>query len=101
MDVNSSFKYKSQMSDDSDSVSSDFDSDSEQEPQQSLSNTCEQTEKKHKNLVTMKMIDFAHSTFEGFMEDPVVHIGPDLGYIKGIDTLISTLIKAMEQEACL
>ncbi len=27
------------------------------------------------------MIDFAHSTFEGFMADPVLHTGPDSGYV--------------------
>ena len=38
--------------------------------------------------ITVKMIDFAHSTFDGFMDDPVVHIGPDHGYLKGLTTLI-------------
>lgn len=49
--------------------------------------------------VTMKMIDFAHSTFEGFMDDSVVHIGPDAGYLKGIDTLIGILAKAVTAES--
>lgn len=44
--------------------------------------------------VTMKMIDFAHSTFEGFMDDPIIHEGPDSGYIKGLDSLISILQNA-------
>ena len=46
--------------------------------------------------VTMKMIDFAHSTFEGFMDDPVIHEGPDSGYIKGLDSLMSIIQNAQE-----
>ena len=45
--------------------------------------------------VTMKMIDFAHSTFEGFMDDPVIHEGPDSGYIKGLDSLVTILQNAL------
>ena len=45
----------------------------------------------------VKMIDFAHSTFQGFMEDPVAHIGPDQGYLKGLDTLIELLESAVEE----
>ena len=44
---------------------------------------------------TMKMIDFAHSTFEGFMDDPIVHEGPDSGYITGLDSLITILQSAL------
>lgn len=51
-----------------------------------------------KTEVCMKMIDFAHSTFEGFMDDKIVHKGPDLGYIKGLDTLISVLHNAIYNE---
>ena len=45
--------------------------------------------------VTMKMIDFAHSTFEGFMDDPILHEGPDAGYIKGLDSLLTILQSAL------
>ena len=45
--------------------------------------------------VTMKMIDFAHSTFEGFMDDPIIHEGPDSGYIKGLDSLVTILQNAL------
>ena len=45
--------------------------------------------------VVMKMIDFAHSTFKGFMNDPIVHFGPDHGYLQGLDSLISILQKAI------
>ncbi|TRY79814.1 hypothetical protein TCAL_10268 [Tigriopus californicus] len=43
------------------------------------------------NNVIIKMIDFAHSTFKGFMDDPIVHSGPDKGYLRGLETLISVL----------
>jgi len=34
------------------------------------------------------MIDFAHATHSGFLGDPVVHIGPDRGYLFGLQNLI-------------
>lgn len=43
------------------------------------------------NNVIIKMIDFAHSTFKGFMDDPIVHFGPDKGYLRGLETLITVL----------
>ena len=43
------------------------------------------------DLVTVKIIDFAHATFEGFLADPIVHIGPDAGFLKGLDTLLDIL----------
>ena len=49
--------------------------------------------------VTMKMIDFAHSTFEGFMDDPIIHEGPDSGYIKGLDSLVTILQNALYNHA--
>ena len=47
--------------------------------------------------VTMKMIDFANVTFKGFLDDSVIHIGPDSGYLKGIDTLIRILFHALKE----
>lgn len=47
-------------------------------------------------LVKIKLIDFAHATYDGFMKDPVVHEGPDVGFIKGIDTILNILISARE-----
>ena len=47
--------------------------------------------------VVVKMIDFAHSTYEGFMGDPIPHSGPDAGYVKGLDTLIDFLEAALEK----
>ncbi len=41
------------------------------------------------------MIDFAHTTFEGFMSDPVLHSGPDSGYLKGLDTLVDIFETAL------
>jgi len=41
-------------------------------------------------LVSVKIIDFAHSTHSG-LKDPTLHEGPDHGFLLGIDSLISTL----------
>ncbi|XP_073447789.1 inositol hexakisphosphate kinase 1 [Aquarana catesbeiana] len=41
--------------------------------------------------VDVRMIDFAHSTFKGFRDDPKVHDGPDKGYVLGLRSLISIL----------
>ena len=48
--------------------------------------------------VTMKMIDFAHSTFEGFLDDPITHSGPDSGYLKGLDTLIRIIFRNLKED---
>lgn len=39
--------------------------------------------------VDVRMVDFAHSTFEGFGEDSTVHEGVDAGYLLGLQTLIN------------
>ncbi|XP_056381204.1 inositol hexakisphosphate kinase 1-like [Hyla sarda] len=41
--------------------------------------------------VDVRMIDFAHSTYKGFRDDPTVHDGPDKGYVLGLHNLISIL----------
>ena len=41
--------------------------------------------------VDVRMIDFAHSTFKGFRDDPTVHDGPDRGYVFGLESLISIM----------
>ncbi|VDM49634.1 unnamed protein product [Toxocara canis] len=40
--------------------------------------------------IDVRMIDFAHSTFEGFLDDER-YSGPDEGYLLGIDSLIEVL----------
>ncbi|XP_067417348.1 inositol hexakisphosphate kinase 1 isoform X1 [Emydura macquarii macquarii] len=41
--------------------------------------------------VDVRMIDFAHSTFKGFRDDPTVHDGPDVGYVFGLESLINIM----------
>ncbi|MEE6519638.1 hypothetical protein FKM82_017337 [Ascaphus truei] len=41
--------------------------------------------------VDVRMIDFAHSTYKGFHDDPTVHDGPDKGYVLGLRSLVSVL----------
>ncbi|XP_060096081.1 inositol hexakisphosphate kinase 1 isoform X2 [Heteronotia binoei] len=47
--------------------------------------------------VDVRMIDFAHSTFKGFRDDPTVHDGPDKGYMFGLESLIN-IIEEMRDE---
>ncbi|KAG8436205.1 hypothetical protein GDO86_007349 [Hymenochirus boettgeri] len=42
-------------------------------------------------IVDVRMIDFAHSTYKGFRDDPTVHDGPDKGYVLGLRSLINVL----------
>ena len=37
--------------------------------------------------VDVRMIDFAHTTFSGYLGDDLVHWGPDNGYLLGLDSL--------------
>lgn len=82
----------------SDASISDADLDFDAYSDESVS-AMELEEPQHQDLVTMKMIDFAHTTFEGFMDDPIIHDGPDLGYIKGVDTLLAILEHSLYEEA--
>ncbi|XP_014671761.1 PREDICTED: inositol hexakisphosphate kinase 1-like isoform X2 [Priapulus caudatus] len=41
--------------------------------------------------VDVRMIDFAHTTHEGFRDDCIVHKGPDTGYIFGLENMIRIL----------
>lgn len=47
--------------------------------------------------VDVRMIDFAHSTFKGFRDDPTVHDGPDMGYVFGLESLVN-IIEQMQDE---
>ena len=42
-----------------------------------------------RQLVDVRMIDFAHATHSMCVRDPIKYSGPDEGYILGLDTLIS------------
>ncbi|XP_074640766.1 inositol hexakisphosphate kinase 1-like [Tubulanus polymorphus] len=43
--------------------------------------------------VDVRMIDFAHTTFQGFPSDKVTHTGPDTGYLFGLENLIKTFLE--------
>uniref|UniRef100_A0AC35TIK9 Kinase n=1 Tax=Rhabditophanes sp. KR3021 TaxID=114890 RepID=A0AC35TIK9_9BILA len=43
------------------------------------------------DVVSLSMIDFAHSTFNGFMEEDIVYGGVDEGYIHGVEHLSDIL----------
>ncbi|NXA33464.1 IP6K1 kinase, partial [Eudromia elegans] len=47
--------------------------------------------------VDVRMIDFAHSTFKGFRDDPTVHDGPDVGYVFGLESLINIMEQMREE----
>lgn len=38
--------------------------------------------------IDVRMIDFAHATHQGFLQDKTTHVGPDHGYIFGLQNLI-------------
>ena len=42
------------------------------------------------NIVDLRIIDFAHSTHEG-MRDAVLHVGPDGGFVFGLNNFIEIL----------
>uniref|UniRef100_A0A1I7Z5E2 Kinase n=1 Tax=Steinernema glaseri TaxID=37863 RepID=A0A1I7Z5E2_9BILA len=70
----------------SESYSSDEDTDTLEEPEVTVAD------------ISVRMIDFAHSTFSGFLEDQERHKGPDEGYLLGIDTLLR-ITKAFIEDA--
>lgn len=49
----------------------------------------------HRQHIDLRMIDFAHSTHAGY-KDVITYTGPDLGYLKGLDSLIE-IFKEMQQ----
>ena len=40
------------------------------------------------DLIDIRLIDFAHTTYKGFQNDRICHKGPDHGLILGLDNLI-------------
>ena len=38
--------------------------------------------------ISVRMIDFAHATHQGFLQDQTSHVGPDHGYIFGLKNLM-------------
>ena len=47
-----------------------------------------QFEQQQQQKVDVRMIDFAHTTHEGFRGDRTLHAGPDKGYLFGLESLI-------------
>ena len=52
---------------------------------------------RRKELVDIRLIDFAHSTHKG-LNDASVHEGPDQGFLFGLDSLV-TILREIEQTA--
>lgn len=53
--------------------------------------------KMQRRKVDVRMIDFAHTTHEGFRGDKIVHKGPDMGYILGLDNTIRMFQEIQEE----
>ncbi|XP_059153196.1 uncharacterized protein LOC131938963 [Physella acuta] len=47
--------------------------------------------------VDVKMIDFAHTTHQGFMSDKVRHSGPDTDYIQGLENLVKLFQQLLQR----
>lgn len=45
--------------------------------------------------VDVRMIDFAHATHHGFLQDKTAHVGPDHGYLFGLKNLIQLFEKEL------
>lgn len=60
-------------------------------PTDSLQDACSTEAPTVQPKVDVRMIDFAHSTFKGFRDDPTVHDGPDMGYVFGLESLINII----------
>jgi len=52
---------------------------------------------KARQSVDVRMIDFAHTTHEGYVNDRIQYTGPDEGYIVGLNTLIAAFEEMLEK----
>ncbi len=52
-----------------------------------------------RRIVDVKMIDFAHTTHEGFRDDRTLHSGPDKGYLFGLENLIR-MFQKLKDSVC-
>lgn len=52
---------------------------------------------KYPPKVDIRMIDFAHTTHQGFRGDHTVHPGPDKGYLFGLENLIKMFQELKDQ----
>lgn len=50
----------------------------------------------HEVKVDVKMIDFAHTTHQGFISDKLRHSGPDTDYIQGLENLVKLFLGLIE-----
>lgn len=50
------------------------------------------------NMVDVRIVDFAHATFDGFLCDPVKHCGPDRGFLLGVNTLIEVFTELKDRD---
>jgi len=50
-----------------------------------------------RRFVDVRMIDFAHTTHKGCLNDTIQYTGPDEGYIVGLNTLINAFEGMQEQ----
>ncbi|CAG5121816.1 unnamed protein product [Candidula unifasciata] len=47
--------------------------------------------------VDIRIVDFAHATFDGFLCDTVKHYGPDHGFLLGVNTLLEIFTELKER----
>lgn len=74
-----------------------FDCSDESSLDSSLDATAVQRRPRRDPRVDVRMIDFAHTTHEGYEGDTTVHRGPDAGYLLGLDNLIRLLAEVREE----
>ena len=50
------------------------------------------------DLVDIRLIDFAHTTYKGFQNDRTSHTGPDHGMILGLDNLMQMFLMLLKDK---